>query len=65
MTPGKRSEAPHELSREDIEALVWRGRELHSQALREGFAETAAAVRALYDRIVRLLASGGEKLIRH
>jgi hypothetical protein len=53
------------LSREEIEALVWRGRELHSRAFHEVFARLSAAIGSLYGKILHRRDAGSQKLIHH
>jgi hypothetical protein len=65
MATEKCSGAQHELSREEIEALVWRGRELHSRAFHEVFARLSAAIGSLYGKILHRRDAGSQKLIHH
>jgi hypothetical protein len=65
MATEKSSGAQQELSREGIEVLVWRGRELHSRACFEAFVRMSAAIGNLYGKILHRRDAGSQKLIHH
>jgi hypothetical protein len=65
MSTEKVSGAQHELSREEIEALVWRGRELHSRAFQEVFARLSDAIGGIYGKILHRRDADSHRLIHH